>query len=731
MNDNEHLTADLLSDYVIDARPLCQGLPFVLTDAAHPRLILKYGSDFMILDSEAFVPACSTLGFGYYRCDTRHLSEWTVTLDDVELSLLSSDVEKGYAGLFLYTNPQTATLPQQKIMIQRQLVLSDVVSERLVIENFHSEEVTVDFCINYQCDFADMFEVRGFNRAERGRRMRPKTDAQGRHLFLAYKGLDGCLIETIIEFSGRRPDSIIDGLARFSLTLPVRTPIELGVLIYTRTDGVPSGGTNRHLDFSTLLGEADKRFAQWRCAETTITTDHEIVNLVLERGLKDLYILRQDTPKGPGIAAGIPWYSAIFGRDSAIVGWQMLPFRGDLARECIEILAAYQGTCIDEFRAERPGKIMHELRLGELARLNQIPHTPYYGTVDATALWLILLARYLEWTGDVDFIQSLWPKVELALGWLDEASQSGYITYKREGPDGLENQGWKDSGDSVSHASGVRANPPIALCEAQGYVYAARIAIADLAQLFGHAEMAASLRLKAADLKTRFLKDFWMIPSQYPALALDGDGQQVKAVSSNAGHCLWSGIIEGDYANLVADRLLNKENDSGWGLRTLSSHTNYYNPISYHNGSVWPHDNAIIIEGLRKIGRMHDGHKIMNDMVAVAQNQPDFRLPELVCGFERTDWSKPISYPVSCSPQAWAAGSIFQTLAACLNFQPDAKNKILRIVDPCLPDWLGKVTIRNLRVGQAELDIAFESVNGNTFCQILRKNGQLRVIIES
>jgi glycogen debranching enzyme len=212
---------------------------------------------------------------------------------------------------------------------------------------------------------------------------------------------------------------------------------------------------------------------------------------------------------------------------------------------------------------------------------------------------------------------------------------------------------------------------------------------------------------------------------------LDGDGNQVPAISSNAGHCLWTGIVDGDNAAAVADRLLAKEIDSGWGLRTLSADSSYYNPISYHNGSVWPHDNAIIIEGLRKIGRIQDGHKIISDMVAVAQNQPEFRLPELVCGFERTDWSKPINYPVSCSPQAWAAGSIFQVLSACINFQPDAKNKILRIVDPCLPDWLGTVTIRHLRVGQAELDIAFESINGNTFCQILRKSGPLRVIIES
>jgi len=722
---------DESSDYVVDARPMCQGMPFVLTDSAPPRLVLKYDKDFMVLDSDAYVPACSTLGYGYYRSDTRHLSQWSVTLDDVPLSLLSFDVEKGYAGSFLYTNPQTPSLPQQKIMIQRQVILSEVVAEKLVIENFHSEEVTFDLRITYQSDFADMFEVRGMNRVERGRRMRPKTDAQGGKLFLAYKGLDGCLIETIVDFRGRKPNSLVDGVALFTLTLPVRQAIEIEICIYTRTDGVTSGGDFKNLDFNALMGDSDRAFAQWRSAETSITTENRIVNFVLDRGYRDIYILRQSTPLGTGIAAGIPWYSAVFGRDSAIVAWQMLAFRPDLARECIDILAAYQGTKVDEFRAERPGKIMHELRQGELARLHQIPHTPYYGSVDATALWLILVARYLEWTGDSNYVLSLWPKITLALNWLEEASPGGYIIYKRESSEGLENQGWKDSGDSVSHASGVVANPPIALCEAQGYVYAAQVAMADVAQQFGHSEMAASLRLKAQDLKGRFSRDFWMADVQYPALALDGDGKQVTAVSSNAGHCLWSGIIDGEHADRVADRLLGREMDSGWGLRTLSARASYYNPISYHNGSVWPHDNAIIIEGLRRIGRTKESHKIMGDMVAVAQNQQDFRLPELVCGFERTNWSKPINYPVSCSPQAWAAGSIFQTLSACFNFQPDAKNKILRIVDPCLPDWLGTVTIRRLKVGEAELDIAFETVNGNTFCQILRKSGQLKVIIES
>lgn len=720
------------SEYVVDSRPLCQGLPFVLTDAAHPRLVLKHGNHFMVLDREACIPACNTLGFGYYQNDTRHLSQWEILLDDVALSLLSFDVEKGYAGSFLYTNPQTPTLQQQKIMVQRQVVLSDIVSERIIVENFGSEEIAVNLRIKSQSDFADMFEVRGLNRPERGLRMIPSADLEGRRVFLAYKGSDGVLLETIVEFSGKRPNSIVEGEANFNLVLPVRTPWELEIRIYTRNDDASDYLFDETEDsnFLSQLAGADRRYSQWRGTGASVSTKHEIANLTIERGLRDIYILRQSTPKGPGLAAGIPWYCAVFGRDSAIAAWQLMPFYPELARECIEVLAAYQGTATDEFKAERAGKIMHELRLGELARLNVIPHTPYYGTIDATALWVIALERYLLWTGDRQFAERLWPNVQLALSWLETAG-AGYLSYKRESPEGLENQGWKDSGDSVCHIDGSLAIPPIALCEAQGYLYAALLAIAGIAAMLGYSDVSSYLKLKAQCLKSTFVDDFWMPDEDFLALALDFEGKQVKAITSNAGHCVWSGILDGERAHKVVNRLLSDDMDTGWGLRTLSSVASNYNPMSYHNGSVWPHDNAIIMEGMRKIGRIQDAHQLMASMVAVAQHQQDFRLPELFCGFERSDWSKPIDYPVSCSPQAWSAGSIFQMIGACLNFQPDAANRVLRIVEPCLPDWMEQVTIRNLKVGKCSLDIVFNIANGQTFCQILKKTGDLKVIIET
>jgi glycogen debranching enzyme len=375
---------------------------------------------------------------------------------------------------------------------------------------------------------------------------------------------------------------------------------------------------------------------------------------------------------------------------------------------------------------------MHELRVGELARIGYIPHTPYYGTVDATQLWLYVFAQYIDWSGDLDFAAKLWPNVNAALKFLDGAlDERGYISYKRESEKGLENQGWKDSGDSVMHADGRLAEAPIALCEVQAYLYAAWLETARIARLMKNDALAAELEEKAAQLKKRFYRDFWEESERYIALALDADGNPCSVISSNPGHCLFTGILDDDEAQLVADRLMSADMNCGWGVRTLSKATIAFNPMSYHNGSVWPHDNAIIAEGLRKIGRAKDAHRIMQSMVDVAQFEPDFRLPELFCGFERDGSMRPIGYPVSCSPQAWAAGASLQLLKSCLNLQPDACNGILRIVEPDLPSWLGRVTLRGLRVGSAVLDLGFVSHDGISSCQVLHKSGRIRVTIET
>lgn len=730
--DEDPMLCDPSTEYTPDTRPLCQGMPFVLTDAAHPRLVLKNGSHFLVMDQEALVPACNTLGYGYYRFDTRHLSQYELLLNGAPLSLLSSSVQEGYAGSFLYTNPQISTVPQQVLTVLRETVLSDLLWERFVLTNFHSEALEVELTFNFQSDFADIFEVRGFNIPERGRRMLPVSGRNGRSLYLAYRGLDDCLVETVVEFFGIQPEAIKEGEVTIRVNLQPKQSREFQICFTTRWDGQVSAPDSRRTGFIEARKVADARYREWCNKGSKVDTSHRLFDIALERSYRDLFLLRQPTPKGYGLSAGVPWYCAVFGRDSAITAWQIAPFMPDVARESIEVLAAYQGMKYDPYKQEEPGRILHELRVGELARRRAIPHTPYYGTIDATQLWLYMLCQYFDWSGDMEMLRRLWPAVRMALEWLENSlDERGYMVYRTECPDGLINQGWKDSGDSVMLSDGKLADQPIALCEPQAYLYAAWIEVARLAQTLGYDPLATKLRRNARALKERFNKDFWMESENFIALALDGQGQQCQVISSNPGHCLFSGILDDDRANLIADRLMDNDMHSGWGIRTLARNVVRYNPMSYHNGSIWPHDNAIIVEGLRKIGRTHDAHEILRSMLEAAQVEPEFRLPELFCGFDRANSYKPIDYPVSCSPQAWAAGSIFQMLKACLNMQPDGLRNVLRIVEPSLPPWLGRVTLNGLRVGPAVVDLLFTVQDGFTSCKVLHKSGKVKVIIEN
>jgi len=736
--ENDDITLDITlplpEEYTIDTRPLCQGMPFVLTDAAHPRLVLKHGSHFLIMDQSASIPGCNTLGYGYYRYDTRHISGWELTLNGASLSLLSSSVNEGYAGHFLYTNPQTESLPQQKITVQRETVLGDLLWERITLQNFHNVPLEIELRMSFQSDFADMFEVRGLNVPERGKRMLPVPGKNGRTLFLAYRGLDNTLLETLIEFFGAQPHEITsEGEVLFKMTLPVHQPREIQVCVSTRWDGQSTVGPDvRKTGYNEARKLSDERYREWCNRNAVMRTGHELFDLAVDRALRDLYILRQPTPRGQGLSAGVPWYCALFGRDSAITAWQVMPFLPDLSRECIEVLAAYQGQEDNVYRAEQPGRILHELRIGEMARTKQIPHSPYYGTIDATQLWLFVFSEYIKWSGDIEFAKKLWQPVKQALAWIDNnLTEAGYLAYIRESDKGLENQGWKDSGDSIMHNDGQLGRAPIILSEVQGYTYAAWVGIARVAELLGHSGVSRKLTAAAANLKKNFARDFWMEKENFVALALDADGRQCQVISSNPGHLLFTGILEDDQANTVADRLMDSDMHSGWGIRTLAKSTIAYNPMSYHNGSIWPHDNTVIAEGLRKIGRIDDAHKIMLGLLEASQFQPDFRLPELFCGFERNGSYRPIDYPVSCSPQAWAAGAIFQLLKTCVNFEPDAVNNLLRVVEPCVPEWMEKFSVQGLRVGSAVVGLSFSYHDGATTCQVLNKSGKVRVVIET
>jgi glycogen debranching enzyme len=479
--------------------------------------------------------------------------------------------------------------------------------------------------------------------------------------------------------------------------------------------------------FESQKAAVESEYQEWRNTGTIIETDNADFNKLCERNFKDLFILRQPTPKGECLSAGIPWFTVAFGRDQDITAHETLPILPDMTREILSVLASYQGTKSDDVTEERPGRILHELRLGEMARCKEIPFRPYYGTVDATPLWLSLLSQYVQWSGDLDFARKLWPNVESALAYLDsETADSPYLVYgKKKGA--LSNQGWKDSVDSVMYSNGELAKPPIALSEVQGYLYEAWHRTAALAKQLGHAELSDKLSAKADALQKRFQSDFWMPESHYMAEALDGDGKQCNVISSNPGHTMAAGINTEAQNLQLADKIYHADMNSGWGIRTLSAAERAYNPLSYHDGSIWPHDNAMVIEGLCQVGRKKEAGILSGGIFKAALSQPDYRLPELFCGFSQNYSDKPIWYPVSCSPQAWAAGSMFLMLESMLGLRADALHNTLYVSSPLLPPYLKSVTMRHVRVGANSVDLQFTRQGAVTKCDVINKTGNLKV----
>lgn len=708
----------------------------------HPRQVLKHGAHFLVMDDTGLMPVDSNIGCGLYRDDTRYLSQWDLVLNGETLTLLSGNTEAGFAGRFVYGNkgprqkPLDKLLPEQSIEVEREIVVSDAMRERLILTNYGTQAQDIQLVFKYGCDFADMFEVRGQKRTKRGSYAPAVVNSAENSVLLAYRGLDNVAMKTLIGFSKLKPTTLASDHAEFKFNMPPRAVVELEAAVSTKLGdeigaqlfdqaNVPAAVQKYTFDKQKNALEAD--YAAWRGTGATIDTDNPDFNKLTERNFRDLYILRQPTPRGECLAAGIPWFTVAFGRDQDITAHETLPLMPDLTRSILSVLAAYQGTKSDDVTEERPGRILHELRLGEMARCSEIPFRPYFGTVDATPLWLSLLSQYVQWSGDYDFARKLWPNVEAALAYLDsETADSPYLVYgKKKGA--LSNQGWKDSVDSVLYSNGELAKPPIALSEVQGYLYEAWYRTADLAKKLGHTQLSDKLTAKADLLKKRFQTDFWMPENHYMAEALDGDGKQCNVVSSNPGHTMSSGINT-DAQNLqLADKIYHADMNSGWGIRTLSSAERAYNPLSYHDGSIWPHDNAMVIEGLCQVGRKKEAGILSGGIFKAALSQPDYRLPELFCGFSQKYSDKPIWYPVSCSPQAWAAGSMFLMLHSMLGLKADAPNHTLYVQSPCLPPYLNVVTIKHLRVNGDSVALRFYRQGETTKCDVLSKTGNLKI----
>jgi glycogen debranching enzyme len=480
---------------------------------------------------------------------------------------------------------------------------------------------------------------------------------------------------------------------------------------------------------------AEAEYGSWNDRVARIRSDGELLDLAIRRSIADLRLLRNDGPsRGEHyVAAGVPWFATLFGRDSIITSLEVLPFMPDIARETLQVLADWQATEDDPDRDMEPGKILHELRVGELARTGELPHRPYYGSVDATPLWLILLDETYRWTGDLELVRSLWPNALAALAWIDtygDRDKDGFVEYERRTPQGLLNQGWKVSGDAIRHRDGSLAVAPIALVEIQGYVYDAKRRMAELAERLGDRELAARLNGEADQLRKHFDEAFWMPDVGFYAIALDRDKRQVGSISSNPGHCLWSGIVPPERVDAVVDRLLDPVMDCGWGIRTYAAGQPGYNPVGYHTGSVWPHDNALIAAGMKRVGRHDAADRVASRIFEAAQRSPDFRLPELFCGFDRGLADVPVPYPVACSPQAWSAATSLSLLQTMLGMRADAARDLLELDRPHLPAWLGKVTVHELRVGERTVDLLFHRWRGNTTsAEVLRRDGPLQLVI--
>jgi glycogen debranching enzyme len=717
--------------------PSKAGAPVLITDLASKTLAVKEGETFLYCDLEGNLDHGGDYGLGLYHRDTRYLSQFRMTVSGRDPVLLSSSSERAYMSHVDLTNPDLyegddVVVAQQTLNIRRIRAINGRLFERVRVKNYNAHAVSLDLEFSLGADFADIFEVRGMIRDEHGDLPPPTLTERG--VDFAYDGLDGVRRLTRVEFAAAPDGAEVDAYgtvtATFRLHLgPYQTRM-LGLTVDPLIDDVPPSP----IEFDVAVHDLRRSYEDWERDSTQVATDNELFDQLLARSIRDVRALSTRTADGHMmLAAGIPWYVTLFGRDALIAAHQLLSVNPGIARDTLDLLARHQGTREDPWRDEEPGKILHEIRHGELAGAGAIPHTPYFGSVDATPWFLILYGAHLRWTGDVEFARALLPHAEAALRWIDEYGDrdgDGFVEYQTRSPGGIRNQGWKDSHDSIVHADGHLAETPIALSEVQAYVYLAKLRMADVVEVLGDAQRAEFLRGQAHELRGRFNEAFWMEDEQYFAGALDRDKRQVRTVMSNPGHGLYCDIVDPDKGRAMAKRLLAPDMFSGWGIRTMSKSAAAYNPMSYHNGSVWPHDNALIAAGLKRYGFVRSTNRVATALFDAAIHADYLRLPELFCGFTRRSPNRPVSYPVACSPQAWAAGAPFLMLQSMLGISARAERNLLTVNEPHLPSWLHTVELRNLRVGSSRITLLFRREGEITSFSLLEREGDIRVVME-
>lgn len=695
------------------------------------RLVLSRGNLFAVVTSRGDIAPAGARELGVFHKDTRHLSAYEMRLPG-NTTLLSSGTEGNVmAQIDLTTTDEEfgglLDEPIQFLHVQRRQVLDEVFTEHVLFTNHLGRAVEFDVDWAFAADWADVFEVRGARRVARGVGLPPRVGAD--RCELRYRAVTDEVLHTLVRFDPP-PAELQGGRARVRVRLEPGETFDQHVTV-----SCGAGDVDAHAlrPFPDRVARARREADEFRHASARVRCDNAIVQRSFERALSDVYALRILHEGRWIVGAGIPWFAAPFGRDSLIASLQLLPIAPQLAVETLRFLAFHQGKTHDLSREEEPGKICHELRRGEMARAREIPHSPYYGSVDSTPLFVMLAAEYWRWTRDEALLRELWPHVQAAVEWIEGKTANGtaFLTYQRQIPLGLENQGWKDSRDGVSFPDGRRAEAPIALVEVQGYAAAAWLAGAEVARAMGDPHRAALWASRVEPFVRRVDEAFWATDTSFYGLAVDGRGRLLPTVTSNPGHLLWCRAVPESRARRVVEVLTTPEMDSGWGIRTVARGQTVYNPLSYHNGSVWPHDNAILALGMARYGFGRAAVRIMENILASSEHFPDHRLPELFCGLPRGNGEFLVHYPVSCSPQAWASGAMFMLAQASLGLEADAPAGRLRIRNPALPATLRRFELHGMRVGESTVSLRFARSGKRTHADVLDiRGGPLRIDIE-
>ncbi|MCT0225526.1 glycogen debranching N-terminal domain-containing protein [Synechococcus sp. CS-1328] len=675
-----------------------------------PTFVLKNEETFAILDSRGEI--CPDLHHeaGIFHRGTRHVSRLQLLLWGRSPVVLSS-TERGAVGVLVShlsnIDGETGGPAAMTVHLERSTVLTPTAClQQFCFTSYEDRPIQMPLTLRLDADFRDIFEVRGYHRSERGRTHRGHDGT----LELIYSGLDGEDRLTVLRLSDPIQD-VSEDTIELLITLEPRQTRRLFLVLDFHPSSLPLGPEEH---YHTAMAATVDRFRDARRSAAAVVSDNQAFNSWLMRSFSDVHLLASQVEDGLYPYAGVPWFSCAFGRDGLITARQMLMVEPRLARGVLGYLARRQAGVDDPAHDEEPGKILHESRLGEMAALGEVPFASYYGAVDSTPLFLMLAGDYLCRSDDRDFVASLLPELQAAMAWIHRAeatSADGFLRYLRVAEGGLSNQGWKDSDDSIHHADGRLAEGSIALCEVQAYAYGARRSLASILHHLGRTSEAQALLEEAAALRQRFHKAFWTPSIDSYALALDGEGQPCEVRASNAGHCLWTGIATAQAASAIARHLMAPTSFNGWGVRTLDERENRYNPMSYHNGSVWPHDNALIGMGLARYGHRSEALQILTGLFETASAVPMFRLPELFCGFPRREEEGPTFYPVACSPQAWASASVFGLLEAVTGMSIERERGSsrvqVRLRNPCLPKGLNLLDINGLRLGEEEINLQF------------------------